>query len=55
MFFNTSDNSIENIRTGGKIMSYSDAMRYANEVERGVEMEIYRREMEQQEYEEELS
>ena len=32
-------------------MSYSDAMRYANEVERGVEMEIYRREMEQQEYE----
>jgi len=35
-------------------MSYSDAMRYANEVERGVEMEIYRREMEQQEYEEEM-
>ena len=28
-------------------MSYSDAMRYANEVERGVEMEIYRREMEE--------
>ena len=35
-------------------MSYSDAMRYANEVERGVEMEIYRREMEQQQYEEEM-
>lgn len=35
-------------------MSYSEAMKYANEVERGVEMEIYRREMEQQQYEEEM-
>ena len=35
-------------------MSYSEAMKYANEVERGVEMEIYRREMEQQQYEEEI-
>ena len=33
-------------------MSYSEAMKYTTEVERGVEMEIYRREMEQQEYEE---
>lgn len=29
-------------------------MKYANEVERGVGMEIYRREMEQQQYEEEM-
>lgn len=35
-------------------MNYSEAMKYANEVERGVEMEIYRREMEQQQYEEEM-
>mgnify|MGYP003616002405 CR=1 FL=1 len=35
-------------------MSYSEAMRYATEVEKGVEMEIYRREMEQQQYEEEM-
>ena len=35
-------------------MSYSEAMKYVNEVERGVEMEIYRREMEQQQYEEEM-
>ena len=35
-------------------MSYSEALKYSSEVERGVEMEIYRREMEQQEYEEEM-
>ena len=35
-------------------MNYSEAMKYANEVERGVEMEIYRREMEQQQYEEDM-
>ena len=35
-------------------MSYSEAMKYATEVEKGVEMEIYRREMEQQKYEEEM-
>lgn len=35
-------------------MSYSEAMKYATEVEKGVEMEIYRREMEQQQYEEEM-
>ena len=35
-------------------MSYSEAMKYANEEEKGIEMEIYRREMEQQEYEEEM-
>ena len=29
-------------------MSYSEAMKYANEEEKGIEMEIYRREMEQQ-------
>ena len=35
-------------------MSYSEALKYTSEVERGVEMEIYRREMEQQKYEEEM-
>ena len=35
-------------------MSYSEAMKYDTEVEKGVEMEIYRREMEQQQYEEEM-
>ena len=35
-------------------MSYSEAMKYANEEEKGIEMEIYRREMEQQQYEEEM-
>ena len=35
-------------------MSYSEAMKYANEEEKGIEMEIYRREMEQQQYEDEM-
>ena len=35
-------------------MSYSEAMRYATEFEKGRDRELYRREMEQQQYEEEL-
>ena len=34
--------------------SYSEAMRYATEFEKGRDRELYRREMEQQQYEEEL-
>ena len=35
-------------------MSYSEAMRYATEFEKGRDRELYRREMEQQQYEKEI-
>lgn len=35
-------------------MSYSEAMRYATEFEKGRDRELYRRELEQQQYEEEM-
>ena len=35
-------------------MSYSEAMRYATKFEKGRDRELYRRELEQQQYEEEM-
>lgn len=35
-------------------MSYSEAMRYATEFEKGRDRELYRRELEQQKYEEDM-
>lgn len=35
-------------------MSYNEALKYASDVEKGIDRELYRRELEQQQYEEEM-